>query len=241
MLRKMIGLLPVSLLVALGTAPAQAEYGEWHGEITPYAWAIGLDGDVTIDGDKTSMSRSFSDLLDATDFAGSVLTVLNYGHVVLWGQYDYTHLNSDNLDNAPPRAELDVQTTIGTLAVGYRFDGRKGRTYDLLIGARMTSIENKLKVSGVGSAKAEHDVTDAVVVFRPSMPLSKRWRFNPTISVGTGDSDLTYEIWPQLQYHFSDNWALRVGYRQLHYKFENGNDELNLAFTGPVVGFGGTW
>jgi hypothetical protein len=70
-------------LLAAGVAPAHAVEGERvlavpaaqrevRGEITPYLWIVGMDADVTVGGTPVSTSSSFSDLMDAADFGGSV-------------------------------------------------------------------------------------------------------------------------------------------------------------------------
>jgi hypothetical protein len=221
---------------------AQAMEGEWKGEISPYIWMAGLDTDVTVGGQTTNVDKSFSDVLDVTDFAGSVLGVLQKGHLVFWGQLDYLGLDSDNQDDHPANANLETDATFTTLAVGYQFDGSNGKHYDLMFGARMWTLDLALNVDGVGSFERDTDGTDAVVVFRPSLPISEKWRFNPTLSYGSGDSESTYELWPQFQYHMNDTWALRLGYRTLYYNVKDDNDnEFDGSFQGAMIGFGGTW
>jgi hypothetical protein len=81
-----------------------------------------------------------------------------------------------------------------------------------------------------------------VIVFRPGVPLSQDWRFNPTASYGGGDSRSTYELWPQVQYQISEHWAARFGYRRLYYDIRDDDaNKWNGGFQGPVIGVGGTW
>ena len=61
----------------------------------------------------------------------------------------------------------------------------------------------------------KNNLTDTVVMLRPSFQISERWRFNPTLAYGvSGDSDTTYSMMPQLQYQFSDSFAARFGYKK---------------------------
>lgn len=215
---------------------------EWNGEVTPYVWAAGIDGDATIGGNEVDIDVSFDDLLDKTDFGGSVLGVLQRDRWVFWGQLDYLALSTDDVDTpSGASADLDTDALIWTLAVGYQFDGwRPGQHFDVLLGARQLSLDHELSISGVGNFDRDKEYTDAVVVIRPSLPINERWRFNPTLSFGTGDSEYTWELWPQFQYKVTDTWAARIGYRRLHYDIEGDNDnEFDAAFHGLVVGFGG--
>ena len=240
-----------ALLAIGGTAPlAQAQDREWKFEITPYLWAAGIDADVTV-GSQTAagaqtvkVDKSFSDILDAVDIAGDLLVVAQYGHAVFWGQADYLSLTSDNLDDAPSRGSLDTEAVMATAGIGYQFDGwKEGQSFDVLIGARHLTLKNTLKLDALGTFKSDKDFTDPVIILRPSLRLSKRWRFNPTLSYGTGgDSEKTYELQPQFQFQMSEHWAMRFGYRRLYYdiKAESGN-RFDGAFQGLIIGIGGTF
>jgi hypothetical protein len=234
----------VSTLIFATSTPlaAQTSSSALKGEITPYLWMAGMDGDITVRDQKASVDMSFSDLLDATDAAGSVLAVLQRNQLVFWGQIDYMSLSSDEIDDSPQGKTLDSDTTIWTLAAGRQFQGDKGKTYDLLLGARQFSMDNSLTIDGVGKFERDFDITDAVLVFRPSLPLSPKWRFNPTISIGAGDSDFTYELWPQFQYKFTETFITRLGYRNLGYKFEtDAGNKWDGNQHGFIIGLGGIW
>ena len=85
-----------------------------------------------------------------------------------------------------------------------------------------------------------------MVYVLPSLPLFpskiEGLRFNPVLGIGAGDSDLAYELWPQVQYQMTDSIAARLGYRRVGYKFEDDNDnELNIAMAGLTLGVGVTF
>lgn len=214
--------------------PAGAMEGNWKGELTPYLWIAGMNGDATVGGQKADVRVDFAD----THPGGSLLGVLQYGQVVCWGQVDHLSPEADlGLDHAT----LKIDLTVATLAAGYQFQGSKGKMYDLLLGAREVWLDRELKMNG-GTLTRNRALTDMVVVFRPSVPLSQNWRFNPTASFGGGDSRLTYELWPQFQYQISGHWAARFGYRRLYYDIRDDDaNKWNGGFQGWVIGLGGTW
>jgi len=230
-------------IIGAPISSVQAAEDKWKFEITPYLWTAGVDGDVTVNGHTTNVKISFKDMLDATNAAFSFLGVAQYGRVVLWGQVDYVSLDTDNIDNPPANARLEMDSTMSTLAVGYQFDGwANGQTVDVLIGRRQLALDNKLTVNGVGTFQKNTDIDDTVLVVRPSFPISERWRFNPTLSYGKGDSKKTYELQPQFQYQISKNWATRLGYRSLTYNFEGDkSNTLDVTLSGFIIGFGGTF
>ncbi|MGB7755331.1 MAG: hypothetical protein WBL23_04635 [Salinisphaera sp.] len=103
-------------------------------------------------------------------------------------------------------------------------------------------MDNKLKLNGFGTFDRTNETTDAVLVFRPSLPLQARWRFNPTMSIGGGDSDLTYELWAKFQFQIANNVAMRIGYRRLYYKIDNGNEnKWDGSMHGIMLGLGAVW
>lgn len=257
---KTIGTMAASLMLVAGMTTFAAEPQGWKFEVTPYAWLAGVEGDATVGGQKTDFDKSFSDLFQAVDVAGSLLGVVQYDRYLAWGQVDYFSMSTDEMDieDQPAGGSLDSKMLLGELAVGYQVDGwMDGQTFDLLIGARTLHIENDLEVYGVGEASKDNDITDPIVVVRPSILIFPSkisgLRFNPTLAIGGGgDSELVYELQPQLQYQITENVAARVGYRTVGYKFNGDNakndnlnltedDELNINLSGLIAGVGVTF
>jgi len=236
----------VAVTLAIAAAPsAQAQDENWSFEFAPYLWGAGLDTDITI-GDRTaSVERDFSDIVEALDIGGGIMAGARVGHFVAVTQIDYLALDTDELDDVPTRGRLETDVLMAMLAFGYRFDrGRPGAHTDLLFGARSLSLDNKLTLDGLGSVERDKDFVDPIVMLRPSFPLGRRWRFNPTISFGAGgDSEKTWELQPQFQFQISDNVGLRIGYRRLYYEIdsENGQNKFDGAFQGLIIGIGGTF
>ena len=225
----LLGLLAAGSMHLAVTATA-ADDG-FQVELTPYLWMMGVDADVTVNERKASFEQSFGDLIDNVDAGFSGLGVLSYNRWLLLGQYDYFDIstNGDDLSDrgvpVPPggRAELELETTIGTIAAGYRFGDSDHRAVDLLIGVRELDMEPTLSFQGE-SRTNDTKVTDTIIMLRPSVRLSERWRFNPTLSYAVdGDSDTHFELSPQVQYQFADSFALRFGYRTLSYELESGS------------------
>ncbi len=216
---------------------------DWSFEVTPYAWLAGIDADVAAGDREADVDIGFSDLFDNLDLAAAFLARAQYNRWVVWGQVDYLDLDTGDV-STPIGADARVETKAFflTTAAGYQFDGFvKGSTIDVLLGVRYLRLKNKLSVDGFGDARKTSDVVDGVVVLRPSFPLSERWRFNPTLSVGGGDSNLTYELQPTFQYQINETLAARIGYRKLYYDVDNDNVEFDGDFHGLLLGVGFTF
>lgn len=238
-----------AMLAAGSTAMAEPE--GWGFEIMPYVWFAGIEGDMTVNGRDIDFDRDAEDLFDAVEVGGSLLGVVQYNRFLFWGQVDYFELSTDelNVEDRPQGGRLDSDMLLVEAAVGYQVDGfAEGQTFDLLVGVRHLDIENDLEVFGVGRASRDSDATDPIFVVRPSIPLFpskiKGLRFNPTLAIGGGgDSELVWELFPQIQYHFTPNIAMRLGYRTVGYEFDgDGNDnELDFRLAGLIFGLGGTF
>lgn len=213
----------------------------WAFEFTPYLWAAGIDGDVTVRGRTANVDMDFNDLVDDVDIGGSFLGVVRKNRFVMWAQFDYVGLESDDLGDVPSDAKLETNMLLLEAAGGYQFHGPfKGSTIDAMVGFRYGSFENKLTIQGA-KAKRTQELVDPMLVVRPRIPLYHDWIvFSPTLAVGGGgDSEFIYELQPQLQFQFTENLAARVGYRRLHYKFEGKRDnEFDADLQGFIVGLG---
>jgi outer membrane protein OmpA-like peptidoglycan-associated protein len=234
-----------TLAISAAASSAQAQDENWSFEVAPYLWAAGIDTDVTI-GDRTAtVERDFGDIVEALDMGGGIMAGARLGHFVAVTQLDYLSLDSDELDDAPARGRLESEVTMAMLALGYRFQrSHVGAHTDLLFGARSLSLDNTLTLDGLGSVERDKDLVDPIVMLRPSFPLGRRWRFNPTISFGAGgDSEKTWELQPHLHFQISDNVGLRLGYRKLYYEIdsENGRNKFDGSFQGLIIGIGGTF
>lgn len=243
-------LMGVALMASTLVASA-AEPEGWQFEVTPYVWLAGLEGDVTVNGTKVDFDKSFSDLFDAVDVAGSVRLGAEYDRIMIGALVDYFSTSTDELDveDRPDRGSLDTKTLLTELAVGYRVDGwSEGQSFGLMVGVRNLHIENDLEVYGEGSFSRDNDVTDAMIYILPSVPVFpskiEGLRFNPVLGIGAGDSDLAYELFPQFQYQITDVIAARIGYRTVGWKFKgdnNDDNELNLSMSGLILGVGATF
>jgi opacity protein-like surface antigen len=221
---------------------AKADDSGWKFEITPYAWLAGLDADVKVRGREFSVDKKFDDIVDQVDLAGSVIAVAENDRWEVYAQADYFSLTSDDT-RMGVKGEIDSDSYILTAGAGYQFNGpMEGSSIAVLAGLRHTSLDNSVTLSGIGSASRTTELTDALLVLRPSLPLTEKLRFNPTMNVGAGDSDLTYELQPEFQYNFTDTLAGRLGYRRVYYKEEkDSNNEFKGSFAGLIAGLGFTF
>ncbi len=191
----------LSLLAGVGLS-ANSYASDQEGlqlELTPYLWAAGFDGKVTRGLESAKFDASFSDISDNIDSGGSLLFVTSINRFVLFLNYDSVGLKSDAQAGA---LSADGQRTrrsrhgYCTAAAGYRFD-TFGRTAGSTCWSASACCRSTQKFAGPGSFTANiqdsDDVTDTVIMLRPSIRFAEKWRFNPTFDYGvSGDSETTY-------------------------------------------------
>ena len=252
MKKKWFGAVLAAIVVAATGVSAQAQTsaragsGDWQFEITPYVWMVGLDGNISANDKDVDFEQSFSDLIENVDAAASVLGVAQYQKYVGFVQADWFSLSYNNDDFDQPVAqqfveEVDLDQMFVTLAAGYQFPGFVADSWiDVMAAARMTDLKIDVKSLGNRSEDKSKTLWDPALVVRPTFILTdnKKFRFNPTLSIGGGgDSDLIYELQPQFQYDFTETIAARLGYRRLYYKYTSDNDvEFKLTYSGFIAG-----
>lgn len=226
--------LMLALLVRAEQLHAQ---GDWNLELAPYLWTVGTDADVTLDSQTARIKREF----DNVDLGGSILGAGRIDRFVIWSLLDFLALDTDELDRVPSRGRLQTDLSLATLGFGYQFGGRGGNSLDVLLGVRRLSLDSKLMLNGVGRFTQDEDFTDAVVIVRPGWSLAERWLFDPTIALGGGDSELTWELQPQFQYRLTDSIAIRFGYRYVYYRLDSDDrvSHWDGAIDGLIFGIGG--
>jgi len=237
-MRKILGA-AIAAIALQGAAPA-ALAADSGFTVTPYLWAVGIDGDIQAHGEDTNVSMDFQDVVDNLDMAGSVLLEGNVGNWVSYAMVDYLSLDTGDVQTRFPGrdADLELDSTMITAATGYRVHMSERSTIDVQVGIRYAQMDVQASIEGVGQRDADNTIYDGILALRPRLALSKNWTFSPTMSIGAGDSDLTWELSPQFVYDCSCGFEVRLGYRNLNYEFEKGSDSLDLTIKGPVIGFG---
>ena len=158
---------------------------------------------------------------------------------MLWIQADYLGLGTNNLDVIPPGARVNTYATLLGAAVGYQFEGLlEESTIGVLFGLRYGHFENKLTINGVRMGEETTDVVDPMLVVRPNVPITDWLSLNPIVDVGGGlDSDYIFELQPQLHFKLTKRFAIRTGYRRLHYKYQGDRgNEFDATIQGFIVG-----
>jgi len=89
---------------------------------------------------------------------------------------------------------------------------------------------------GGGSKYSDsEDVLDGIIGAQVLLNLSDKWYFSCYADVGTGDSKLTWQVWPGVGYRL-EKVDVVAGYRYLAWETDNGDSIDDINFSGPMLG-----
>jgi len=149
----------------------------------------------------------------------------------------------DAEDQPPGGVTFESDMLLTEVMAGYRLDGwAENQSFIIGLGVRNLNYENTVDLPDGRERSQDNDITDAFVYVLPILPvLPSRidgLRFNPLLGIGAGDSDLAYELFPHFQYDITDSVSARFGYRRVGWRFEDGDNELNVDLAGFALGLG---
>lgn len=228
-----------------GEAPCQS--------FTIYLWVPGQHGDAVVRGIPVDVDISISETLSA-------LQNLDSGFV---GHYEYTDrpwtllvdLLSIKLSDAQQTplngtVEFSPSFTIAELGAAYDVDtemDRKGfrRVTQVLGGVRYTAMALTITPALLPTISGRQEWLDPFVGVRYQQQLSTRWDLSARADIGgfgIGDaSDFTWNTVLIFSAHLARQWDANLGWRVLHYNYENGAGaslfQYDATLSGPVIGF----
>lgn len=258
---------------AVGNIPDLYD-GRWHFQLTPYVWLPALDGsasptfpgllgpgdrapgqvnlDVDIDPDNYLSSLEMGAMLIAEARKGdwSVYTDIFYAD---FGNQDSRVRSATGPDGYPVtgishEAKIDVSSFVWTLGGGYTLARGPSGNFDLIAGARYSSMSSDLTLTREGpdglvsrSRKVSMDSSnlDAIVGARGEILFpGTRWFMPYYLDVGTGSSNWTWQGILGAGYRF--DWGdITLALRSISYDFDK--DDADFRFTGPGLGVGFRW
>jgi hypothetical protein len=149
---------------------------------------------------------------------------------------------------------FDLKTTVWTLAGTYRAVASQDAVLDVFAGARLLDAKVSLDwtLNGnvgpipapgrAGNGEVKQHYIDGIVGIKGRMVFGTdlKWFIPYYGDVGTGDSDLTWQVFGGLGYAF--NWGELIGgWRWVDYQFKSDSAIDSLRFEGPLLGAAFHW
>lgn len=260
-------LLPTLATAQSAQVPAQA--GPWRFGASVYGYLPSIDGKSSSPADSggTQINVNADKILDALEmtFMGSF-----DAHNGRWGVFtdvlylsvggdkqrsrDFSIGNAALPANTTANLDLDLKGLIWTLAGEFRLPSEPRLKLDVLAGARLLDLRQTLRwnITGdlgpiqpagrSGTSETELDLWDGIVGLkgRASLGNMGHWSVPFYLDVGTGESDLTWQVAGGISYAFS--WGeLTAMWRYLAYEMKSGKGLEDLNFNGPMIGATFRW
>lgn len=250
-------------LLPLGAAPllaadypAEAEYVApvetgWVFQVTPYAWAAGIKGDVSPfrRAPTVHIEKSFGDVLEDLNFGGFVNIWARNERFVFSGDVMYVNLSESKVIGRLPivgptpglSADVDTAQFSATLQAGYRLYDAPNASFDLLGGARFWHLWNKVSVNYANrsvSVKSDFGWIDPVIGARALVRMNDKVSFLVQGDIGGfgAGSDFTWQALATVNYSFNDKFTASAGYKALSVDYEKNGHVFDTTLSGPVFG-----
>jgi hypothetical protein len=251
---RVVGMLTIGLLVA-GTASAaraaDPDPDAWHVRITPYAWATGLYGDVTVRGRDAEVDSSFVDLVEDTDtlFSFQGHLEVTRGRFGVFGDFFYSKTRAEDAG----ATGVDVTARMWFIEFGGQFrvldtteDRVPGLTLDVYGGGRYNYLELDLDTAGAPSLNKSRNWIDPIAGARLSVHFSEHvfLLFSGDVGGFGVGSDFAWSLLGLFGYKWQSDtveWAILAGYKALGQDYTDGSGpqrfRWDVVMHGPVLGF----
>jgi hypothetical protein len=248
-------LVPVLCASAVSMAPATAVVADssalddWQFKAGLYLYAAGVKGETATGGD---LDISFTDLISNLNMAFMGDAEARRDKWSLAADVIYLNVGAGGggripIESAPGvsvKVDADVKLRAWVLGFtgGYRVLQSERANLDVIAGARYLEISSFLNTSSrLGPLARTRELAasgtnwDAIVGVKGEVNLQDNWYAPYYLDVGTGDSDLTWQIAGGVGYKFDWGDAYLL-YRHMDWDFKSGSklDDLNLS--GPQLG-----
>lgn len=268
--RSMTTLLTLALAgLAPVAAQAETADDAWQYQAAIYLWVPSIGGETSFPANNggSSINVTGEDVLDALDMAFMGNFSAKKGQWGLWTDLVYGDFSADKsgsrdftIGNTPIPGDVnanlkyDLTTWIWTVAGTYELVKKPNYTLDLLGGARYLDVSQTLDwsingdistlppVSRTGSAEVSNTYWDGIVGVKGVADLGSehKWFIPYYLDVGTGQSDLTWQVNAGIGYRYS--WgALVATWRYLDYKQDSNDPIQSVYLNGPLFGASFRW
>ncbi|MGE0716433.1 MAG: hypothetical protein AB7P02_13410 [Alphaproteobacteria bacterium] len=254
--RTLPALLSSTLLVlASGAGSALADDSRlsdrWTFELTPYFWAAGVKGDITLPSQlrpsgslDIGVDAKFTDIL--SNLGGVPFMGMGEAHYGPYGiltdiLYLKVETEADTRGVAFGSSEARLTNTIGSVIGTYRAVEDRWQTLEFGGGVRVWSMSTKVSLSpgalGGGSASKSLTWADPVMAARYRRRLTDQLSlsfYGDVGGFGVG-SDIAWQVLATVDYAVTPTIDLKLGYRYLAFEYEADRAHYDLAFHGPFL------
>lgn len=241
-------LLATALLLVVSVTPVWAEENSaeadvWKYRVDAYLWGASVGGESASGGD---IDVKFKDLVEDMDLGLMTSLAAEKSKWIFEADVIYLDIEEKGDFELDPVLEVDDIELTGWILnpfVGYKvLEGEHGYLA-VLGGARYLYLDLDLELAtrppeppAKETFSEDGEYWDGIVGVIGRVTLNERWALPYYLDIGTGDTDMTWQVFGGVSYAF-EKFELIAGYRYLEWDFKSGNKAFNeLTLSGPMVG-----
>lgn len=241
----------------LSSAAAVAEEAssgkDWDYTASIYLWGAGIEGATT---SGATVDVGFDDLLENLGMAFMGSLEARRAKWSWMADVVYMDVGGSNNGTVPVNpgpgpggsidiaADVKVEGWILSFLGGYAFVQQDDRVLDLVAGARYlditTDFNARLELGPVSRPvrlSSSGAVWDAVVGLKGRSDFNKNWYATYHADIGTGQSDLTWQVAAGVGHRFG--WGdVSLVYRHMRWEFDSSYSLEDISFSGPLLSAG---
>ncbi|MES2218312.1 MAG: hypothetical protein V4501_07865 [Pseudomonadota bacterium] len=239
----------ILLLTTLLSVSASAS--PWQFEITPYLWALNMDGQVGVGPVTANVNETFSDLFRHLNFAAMVYGSAHKDDFGLYGSALYAALSDSGTVGPHSGISVKAYEDYGIFGAGASYIVAKHEYSNLsriivepYAGARFTLVNTRLKVANLSTARDNQHWTDPVIGLNLKYEINKQWSIRLMGDVGgtSTNRQYSYSATGLIGYtpvSFWTNTTTSLGYHYLKQRYMSGSGfnsfYWNMNLFGPVI------
>jgi hypothetical protein len=234
-----------------------ADEDAWHFAVVPLGWMAGINGNVTVRGHQVNTEVNFDQILDHLKGIAMVDFEVSKSKFGFYAQPNWIKLEADG-GSGLLNTKDTMNIWIVDAAFFYQF-AKWGKetpvTLDALAGVRYWNIGNDLNLSGPLSlatfgGSSTLSLIDPIIGLRSQIYLTKKLSLRLHGDIGGfgisyDSSDFSWQALAMLDYDFTRNFSLLVGYRALSVDKHTGggpNEKgAHLILSGAILGLDFHW
>ena len=231
--------------------------GEWEYSLAPlYLWAMSMNGSSQIGPVSAPLELDFKD--DVFENLEAVFTLhfeAKKNDLTIFSELSYVDLGPSTELPTGQVVNVSFKSTLFELGAMYEVAETERSDWEVLGGLRYSKQE--LNASNLPQLPAplppipsSIDVSeswwDVFIGGRVQTRITDKWRFVGRADIGTGGSDLVWNVTGLFDYRFKDWGSLFVGYKWMDYDYDNGKSgsdryAFDAMMEGPITGLNFYW
>jgi hypothetical protein len=244
-------MLSAGILLTGTLLSVSASASPWQFEITPYLWALNMNGQVGVGPTTAHVNETFSDIWHHLDFAGMVYGSAHKDEFGLYGSALYAALSDSGTLGPHGGISVKAYEDYGIFGAGasyivakHQFSNLSEVTVEPYAGARYTLVNTSLKVATLPTARDDQHWTDPVIGLNLNYAFNRQWSIRLMGDIGgtSTNRQYSYSATGLIGYtpvSFWTNTTTSLGYRFLAQHYVSGSGlryfDWNMRLFGPVI------